>query len=135
MDGPVRPALMLTAAAGCGENPYQGPWRDAAAMAQELVWDERKNAANRARHGLDFAYAELVFEGPLFVKVDDRHRYGEERFLCFGYLDGIAVAVVYTERDDETIRIISFRKATRSEARGLESALFKRHGTASRDDR
>jgi uncharacterized DUF497 family protein len=39
-------------------------------------WDDAKNRSNFAKHGLDFADAELVFAGPCVTFVDDRFDYG-----------------------------------------------------------
>lgn len=47
---------------------------------------------------------------------DDRYNYGEQRFILFGLLRGRVIAVVYTDRE-ESIRIISARKATSYEQR------------------
>ncbi len=44
------------------------------------------------------------------------YSYAEQRFVTFGLLQGRAVAVVHTDRDDLT-RIISARKATKYEQR------------------
>ena len=46
--------------------------------------------------------------------IDDRFDYGEIRFVTFGILREVVVAVVYTETND-LMRIISLRKATRNE--------------------
>ena len=45
---------------------------------------------------------------------DDRFRYDEQRFVTLGLLAGIPVSIVHTEDEDE-IRVISFRKATKRE--------------------
>jgi uncharacterized DUF497 family protein len=45
---------------------------------------------------------------------DDRHHYGEQRFITLGLLSGRVVVVVHTEREDR-VRVISVRKATRNE--------------------
>jgi uncharacterized DUF497 family protein len=80
----------------------------------KFTWWALKCASNVRHHGLDFADAERVFDGPTFTFEDDRFDYGERRFNTLGLLDGVPVSVIHTETDDE-IRIISFRKATRSE--------------------
>jgi uncharacterized protein len=82
-------------------------------------WDERKRKANLRLHGLDFRDAPRVFDGPTFTIEDDRFDYPEQRFMTLGFLGGLAVSIVHTETRD-TIRIISFRKATRRE----EAILF-----------
>ncbi|GAB3657830.1 BrnT family toxin [Ramlibacter alkalitolerans] len=82
----------------------------------EFTWSEVKRAANLRAHGLDFVDTPFVFEGVTFTFEDDRFSYGEQRFVTLGLLAGIPVSVVHTESEHE-IRIISFRKATRREAR------------------
>jgi uncharacterized DUF497 family protein len=47
-------------------------------------WGDAKNRSNFAKHGLDFADAELVFAGPCVMFVDDRFDYWEERFVTVG---------------------------------------------------
>ena len=55
-----------------------------------------------------------MFEGATFTFEDDRFAYGEQRFITLGLLRGFVVVVVHTEID-ETIRVISMRKATKYE--------------------
>ena len=76
--------------------------------------DEAKRSANLVKHGLDFTAAETVFRGVTFSFEDDRLEYGERRFITIGMLDDSAVVIAHTEEDD-TIRVISMRKATRRE--------------------
>src|SRR2546421_5526926 len=79
-------------------------------------WDERKNRANQAKHGLGFETVALVFEDPNAISVLDRVVEGEERWRTLGMAGGIAILLVaHTESEDEEprIRIISARKATR----------------------
>ena len=80
------------------------------------AWDETKRRLNLRKHGIDFADAEKIFRGPTFTVEDDREDYGERRFLTLGLLEDQVVSVAHTERDD-TIRLISIRKATKHEAR------------------
>ncbi len=77
-------------------------------------WSDDKRRSNLANHGLDFADAPAVFESVTYTFEDDRFDYGEQRFVTLGLLDGMVVSVVHTETP-RTIRIISFRKATRHE--------------------
>lgn len=74
-------------------------------------WDENKNEANIAKHGLNFADASRIFHLPLRISLDERENYGEDRWIGLGILDGRVVVIVYTEPDEQTIRIISLRKA------------------------
>ena len=82
----------------------------------KFTWSERKRALNIREHGLDFVDAASVFEGFTFTYEDARFAYGEQRFGTLGLLAGIPVSIVHTETSDE-IHIISFRKATKREAK------------------
>jgi uncharacterized DUF497 family protein len=79
-----------------------------------FTWDERKRQANLAKHGLDFADAEKVFAGPMVLFEDNRAGYGEQRMIGVGLLGYVVVLIVHVE-NDETIRIISMRKAEGNE--------------------
>ena len=82
----------------------------------EFTWSELKRAANIKAHGLDFVDAALVFDGTTYTYEDDRFSYGEQRLVTLGLLGGVPVSIVHTETDHE-IRVISFRKATKREAK------------------
>ncbi len=82
----------------------------------EFDWDEAKRRSNLRKHGIDFIDVPAVFEGDIVTVEDDRFRYGEQRFVTFGLLQGRVVAIVHTELEDCT-RIISARKATKYEQR------------------
>ena len=82
----------------------------------EFEWDEAKRLAIIRKHGIDFIDVREVFDGDTVTVEDNRDDYGEQRFVTFGLLQGILVAVVHTERGDST-RIISTRKATKYEQR------------------
>jgi uncharacterized DUF497 family protein len=88
----------------------------------EFAWSEAKRSANIRAHGLDFVDAPRVFEGVTYTFEDDRFSYGEQRFVTLGLLAGVPVSVVHTETEHE-IRIISFRKATKREAKIYFDAL------------
>jgi len=95
----------------------------------EFKWDENKNSENIRKHGFDFADAWQVFEKPLLVKLDDRADYGEDRWTGVGMMsNGIVIVLVFTEKDQETIRIISMRKATKNERTSYEKAIKDRLG-------
>ena len=89
----------------------------------KFEWDQQKNQANVAKHELDFADASKVFRLPLRVSLDERQDYGEERWVGLGILDGRVVVVVFTEPDQQTIRIISLRKALPYEQKRYEQYL------------
>lgn len=85
-------------------------------------WDTRKATLNEARHGIAFADAFGVFEDPAAL-TPDQNVGGEDRYITIG-MDafGRVLIVVYTWRG-ANIRIISARKATRSEVRQYEEKL------------
>lgn len=83
----------------------------------EFEWDDAKDAANRAKHGIGFAIASNVFKDVFAIeRLDDRQDYGEERYVVIGTAEGRLLSVTYTMRDD-SIRIISARGATPHEQR------------------
>lgn len=85
-------------------------------------WDKIKAQQNRAKHGVSFADTFAVFEDASALTLDQMVS-GEERHMTIG-MDafGRVLVVVYTWRGDN-IRVISARKATRSEVRQYESEL------------
>jgi uncharacterized protein len=87
-------------------------------------WDENKNRSNIEKHGLDFHDAILVFDAPMLIAEDTRKEYGETRISGIGIINNIYVVVIYTESDEKDIRrIISFRKATKSERKFYENSI------------
>ena len=78
-------------------------------------WDEAKNQANIRNHRIDFADVPPLFDGPMVVKLDTRRDYGEERFIGVGLLHNAVILVVFVEKKQATIRLISARKATQHE--------------------
>lgn len=53
----------------------------------EYSWDERKNRANRKKHGVSFEMASLVFDDPLHISVQDREVDGEARWQTIGMIE------------------------------------------------
>ncbi len=80
----------------------------------EYEWDNAKNETNLKKHGIDFEFAQEIFEGRFISKIDNRKDYGEIRLLALGALGGFILLVVYTMRG-ERIRIISARRANEEE--------------------
>ena len=75
----------------------------------KITYDPAKRQATLAERRLDFEDAWKLFEGDFVTVPDDRFDYGEMRKTSFGRLDGVAVAIVWTERDG-TRRVISMRR-------------------------
>jgi uncharacterized protein len=80
-------------------------------------WDPMKAEANLAKHGVRFADAVIVFSDESALTIDDPHP-DEERYVTIG-IDALArvLVVVWTWRGEETIRLISARRATPTERR------------------
>lgn len=91
-----------------------------------FVWDENKNRANRAKHGIWFEEAQSVFHDPLGrLFYDPEHSEAEERFLLLGASSAARILIVvhcYKEADS-VVRIISARKATKKETRFYEEGI------------
>ena len=90
-------------------------------MGLRFEWDERKAAANAAKHGISFVEAATAFGDPLSITIEDLGDFdAEQRFVLLGTThNGKLVVVVHTERGD-SIRIISARRATRREREQYE---------------
>jgi uncharacterized protein len=89
----------------------------------KFEWDEAKNRDNIKKHGFDLSDAEEMFRGVLVVDPDTREDYGEERWVGLGTIGDRVAYLVFAERDPETIRIISLRKASHRECKEYEKAL------------
>lgn len=83
----------------------------------KVTWDEAKNLANQKKHGVSLQEAGTLFtSGVDYLEVfDEDHSELEDRFIAIGPIRRGLVVVVWTERDENTIRIISARWATRRE--------------------
>ncbi len=89
----------------------------------KFEWHSEKSEDCFQNRGFDFAYATRTFLDPCrTVRKDDRYDYEESRFILMGKIDSRLFNVVYTMRDD-TIRIISARKANSREAKIYEENL------------
>ena len=84
-------------------------------------WDENKNRANKAKHGLSFEDAERFDWDGAIETQDDSRDYGEERWVAVSFIDARLCILVYTKRG-EKVRIISLRKAGKRENRNFEKA-------------
>ena len=84
----------------------------------KFVWDENKAAINLQKHGVSFQEATSVFDDYDALRIfDPGHSEDEDRFIMLGMSAAVRLLVVchcYRE-NDEQIRIISARKATKKE--------------------
>lgn len=81
-----------------------------------FVWDEAKNAENRAKHGIGFDVVYRIDWSGVVYDDDKRFDYGEDRVRAVGRLDGVPYLMVLVPRDG-TMRVISARRMHEKEAR------------------
>lgn len=87
----------------------------------EFVWDNEKAKANRRKHQISFEAACEVFFDPFLRVVDGGTVEGESRDGVIGMTENWRlVYVVYVEHD-EIIRLISARRAEKSESELYEN--------------
>ena len=82
--------------------------------------DQRKNAANRRKHGVSFEEAQTAFsDDHALLIADDAHSTDEDRFVLLGMSHRLRMLIVcHTHRrKKDVIRIISARKASAGETR------------------
>ncbi|MCL2631948.1 MAG: BrnT family toxin [Coriobacteriia bacterium] len=86
----------------------------------QFEWDKQKNEQNIAKHQISFDEARTVFADPYARVIDDPdHSADESRFIILGISQMLRLLVVCHcyRQNDEIIRIISARKATKNEAK------------------
>ncbi len=90
----------------------------------DFEWDDAKDLSNQRKHGLALAEAQRLFEsGAEYLEIfDAEHSEFEDRFIAIGPIDRGLVVVVYTEREEDLIRIIGARLANKR-----EQALYRSH--------
>jgi len=90
----------------------------------EFEWDPNKAASNEEKHRVSFAEAATIFADPLEVSISDPDRSHQEfRFISMGRTAaGKLLVVSYTEREQNRIRIINARRATKHEQRCYEQS-------------
>jgi uncharacterized DUF497 family protein len=81
----------------------------------EIEFDPSKAKSNLAKHRISFAHAEQALRDPMAVTIEDPDAEAERRFVTLG-MDALGriLVVVHTPRGNR-IRLISARKASRSE--------------------
>ena len=88
----------------------------------EFEWDDDKAKSNLKKHGVSFEEAATIFNDPKIATISDPdHSEQEERFVSLGmsFIQRL-LSVIHTERAERT-RLISARKATRSERKTYEN--------------
>ncbi|MGI9323776.1 MAG: BrnT family toxin [Pseudomonadales bacterium] len=83
----------------------------------KFEWDAAKDRSNQRKHGLSFGEAQCHFDsGANYLEIfDEIHSISEDRYIGIGWVSRGVVVVVYTVQDDDCVRIIGARFATRAE--------------------
>jgi uncharacterized DUF497 family protein len=83
----------------------------------DFEWDDAKEVNNQRKHGLSFAEAQELFEsGADYLEIFDvEHSESEDRFIAIGPIGRGLVVVVYTEPEEDIVRIIGARTANKRE--------------------
>ena len=83
----------------------------------KFEWDETKNASNQKKHGISFNEARTIFTDQFARLIaDPDNSDDEDRFVLLGISIGSRLLVVcHCIRSNDSIRIISARKADKSE--------------------
>ena len=90
-------------------------------MPIKLDWDPSKARRNVRKHRIDFDEASTVFADTLSITIPDPdHSEDEERWVTVGLSNRHRLLVVVHTEEEETIRLISARKADRLERRKYE---------------
>ena len=83
-------------------------------------WDPQKAASNRRKHGVSFEEAKTVFDDPLVLLLADWD-HGEPRIIAIGTATSERVLfVVSVERAQDLLRIVTARRATKTERKRYE---------------
>ena len=102
----------------------------AEAFRFEFTWDAAKDQANLAKHGVTFDQASTVFSDPLAQTIyDPDHSDAEERWITIGKAaNNKCLVVCHTVHQNSpsvaVVRLISARKATKTEIRSYEENLL-----------
>jgi uncharacterized DUF497 family protein len=90
-------------------------------MSIRFDWDPGKARRNLRKHGIGFTEASTVFSDTLSITIPDPdHSEDEERWVTIGLSNRQRLLVVVHTEEDETIRLISARRADRLERRKYE---------------
>jgi uncharacterized protein len=86
-------------------------------MGLQFTWDENKSKSNLRKHRVSFEEASTTFFDPLACIFDDEdHSQIEHREIIIGYSEFDHLLIIsFTELEEDHIRIISARCATKKE--------------------
>ncbi len=98
-------------------------------MRYDFEWDPKKAKANARKHRVTFERGTTIFRDPHLLSIpDDEHSEHEERWVTMGSDDGgVLLVLVHTFEaivaDSARIRVISARKATKTEVKHYEDGI------------
>ena len=89
-------------------------------------WDQTKHAANLKKHGISFEEAKTVFSDDFARLIGDPdHSQDEERFILLGTsIESNLLIVCHCIREEDSVRIISARKADKKERQIYENFRY-----------
>ena len=91
-----------------------------------FTWDPDKDKVNEKKHGVSFEEAQTIFyDENARLEQDPDHSHDEDRFILLGMSAKFRMLVVCHcyRSDDQEIRLISARKATKHERKQYEDFL------------
>ena len=94
----------------------------------KFEWDENKADQNLRKHKISFQKTRSVFSDDNARLISDPdHSKGEDRFLLLGLSQNLRILIVFHvyKENDELIRLISARKATKNESKYYKSRFIK----------
>jgi uncharacterized DUF497 family protein len=93
-------------------------------MSLQFEWDPKKAKSNLAKHGVSFEEAVTVFSDPLArIFDDDEHSEDELREIIIGNSAQKDLLLVSFTAFEDRVRILSARKATRTERKDYEENI------------
>ncbi|HKY31005.1 MAG TPA: BrnT family toxin [Candidatus Polarisedimenticolia bacterium] len=94
---------------------------------RRIFWS--KDEINRTKHGLSFEESSELFKsGVDYLEIyDEEHSEDEDRFIAVGPIKRGVIVVAFTEREDDVLRLLSARVATKNERRRFEAYEKSRH--------
>ncbi|CAN5630008.1 BrnT family toxin [soil metagenome] len=90
----------------------------------QFEWNINKAETNLKKHKISFVEAETVFGDPLAKIFDDKeHSFEENREIIVGHSTQNRLLIIsFTERENDTVRIVSARLTTPQERKDYENA-------------
>ena len=112
----------------CGTNPTPNLGALLSAAGRFNAWDEDESRRNAEQHGVSSEEAAALFQSgvDLLEVCDEAHAIHEDRFIAIGPIAPGTVYVIWTERPDDIVRIISARWATVREIE-RDHSFMRRH--------